>query len=52
MIYPVIGIGEYGWNFAGSDVNKSSIEWAEDKIIRKNIYIKEHMIDRGGTIRL
>jgi 23S rRNA A1618 N6-methylase RlmF len=42
---------EYGWRFAGSDVNKGSIDWAEENIIRKNLYLKDHTIDRGGSIR-
>lgn len=51
-IYPMIGMCEYGWRFAGSDVNKGSIEWAEENIIRKNLYLRDKMIDRGGSIRL
>lgn len=36
FIYPLIGIKKYGWRFAGSEVNKSSIEWAETKILKAN----------------
>jgi 23S rRNA (adenine1618-N6)-methyltransferase len=39
FIYPLLGISEFGWRFAGSDVNKGSIDWAEENIIRKNLYI-------------
>lgn len=34
---------------AGSELNKNSIEWAEDNIIRINPYLKEHF---QGPIRL
>jgi len=51
FIYPLLGMCEYGWRFAGSDVNKGSIDWAEENIIRKNLYLKDHTIDRGGSIR-
>ena len=29
LIYPIIGICEYGWNFIASDINKKSIQWAK-----------------------
>ena len=51
FIYPLLGMCEYGWRFAGSDVNKGSIDWAEENIIRKNLYLKDHTIDLGGSIR-
>ena len=33
-------------------MNQGSIDWAEENMIRKNPYLKDHMIDRGGSIRL
>ena len=51
-IYPLLGICKYGWKFAGSDVNKESIEWAQETIIRKNKVLLDSFIDLGGSIRL
>ena len=32
-IYPILGIGEFGWEMQGSEINKESKEWAEYQII-------------------
>ena len=39
----------YGWKFCGSDLNKESIEWAEEHIIKKNPFLEGHIT---GPIRL
>lgn len=51
-IYPLLGMSKYDWFFAGSEVNPQSIKWAEDNIIRRNKHLLDHMIDKGGSIRL
>jgi 23S rRNA (adenine1618-N6)-methyltransferase len=38
-IYPIIGINEYGWSFAVSDIDPVAIE-AANKIIELNIFLK------------
>jgi 23S rRNA A1618 N6-methylase RlmF len=48
-VYPLLAIAEFGWLMTGSEVNKKSIEWADDNIIRLNPYLKEHF---KGPIRL
>ena len=49
FVYPLLAIAEFGWLMTGSEVNKKSIEWADDNIIRLNPYLKEHF---KGPIRL
>jgi 23S rRNA (adenine1618-N6)-methyltransferase len=39
VIYPIIGIHEYGWSFVGSDVDSNALASAE-KIMRENESIK------------
>ena len=42
IIYPVIGISEYGWNFTGSDINKKALKHA-DKILQKNPNLRSRL---------
>lgn len=34
-IYPIVGIGEYGWNFVGTDVDRAALAWAK-KLVAAN----------------
>lgn len=38
-IYPIIGIAEYNWNFVGSDIDKNTLDIAQE-IIDNNIVLK------------
>ena len=38
-IYPIIGVVEYNWNFIGSDINKKSIDSAQN-IVKSNPQLK------------
>ncbi|WP_338378712.1 23S rRNA (adenine(1618)-N(6))-methyltransferase RlmF [uncultured Flavobacterium sp.] len=40
LIYPIIGVNEYGWQFVGSEIDSQSIKWA-DKIVKSNISLKD-----------
>jgi 23S rRNA (adenine1618-N6)-methyltransferase len=40
LIYPIIGINEYGWQFVGSEIDSQSIKWA-DKIVKSNASLKD-----------
>ena len=40
LIYPLIGVSEYGWQFVGSEFDCQSIKWA-DKIVKSNISLKD-----------
>jgi 23S rRNA (adenine1618-N6)-methyltransferase len=44
FIYPLLGIAKHGWSFAGSEINQSSIEWAEENIIKNNKILSEKFI--------
>ncbi len=35
LVYPIIGVSEYDWNFIGSDIDPISIDWAKE-ILAKN----------------
>ena len=35
-IYPVLGTLKFGWKMSGSDINKESIDWARERIIKVN----------------
>lgn len=39
LIYPIIGVSEYNWNFIASDIDKTSLSNAQD-IIDKNPHLK------------
>lgn len=39
LIYPIIGVSEYGWQFVGSEIDSQSIKWA-DKIVKSNTSLK------------
>jgi 23S rRNA (adenine1618-N6)-methyltransferase len=41
-IYPIIGVSVYGWSFVGSDIDKVSIESAQN-IIDSNEFLKENI---------
>lgn len=40
LIYPIIGISTYGWQFVGSEIDSQSIKWA-DKIAKSNSSLKD-----------
>ncbi len=40
LIYPIIGINEYGWQFVGSEIDSQAIKWA-DKIVQSNPSLKD-----------
>lgn len=40
LIYPIIGVSEYGWQFVGSEIDSQSIKWA-DKIVKSNTTLKD-----------
>lgn len=40
LIYPIIGVSEYGWQFVGSEIDSQSINWA-DKIVKSNASLKD-----------
>ncbi len=40
LIYPIIGVEAYGWQFVGSEVDSQSIKWA-DKIVKSNPSLKD-----------
>jgi 23S rRNA (adenine1618-N6)-methyltransferase len=40
VIYPVVGVHEYGWSFVGSDVDSAALASAE-KIMRENPLMRE-----------
>ena len=40
LIYPIIGINEYGWQFVGSEIDGQAIKWA-DKIVKSNPSLKD-----------
>ncbi|MEC4114706.1 23S rRNA (adenine(1618)-N(6))-methyltransferase RlmF [Myroides pelagicus] len=45
VIFPVIGVAEYGWSFVGSELDSVSIETAS-RIIDNNAHLKSNVIIR------
>lgn len=42
MIYPIIGIAEYGWQFIATEIDDQSIQTAQN-LIDKNIHLKQNI---------
>lgn len=42
IIYPIIGVAEYGWTFVGSDINTQSLKTAAN-IIENNPHLKSNV---------
>jgi 23S rRNA (adenine1618-N6)-methyltransferase len=41
VVYPIVGVHEYGWSFVGSDVDPTALASAE-RIMRENASMREH----------
>lgn len=48
VIYPIIGVAEYGWFFVGSDINTQSLKTATN-IIENNALLKNNVTIRQQT---
>ena len=42
-IYPILGTLKYNWKMTGSEINLTSIKWAEDRIINLNHKLKDRI---------
>lgn len=41
-IYPILGVGEYGWRFLGTDTDAGSVAWAK-KLVAANPSLKDRI---------
>lgn len=41
-IYPILGVGEYGWRFVGTDIDPDSVAWAK-KLVAANPSLKDRI---------
>jgi|LauGreDrversion4_1035100.scaffolds.fasta_scaffold119079_1 23S rRNA (adenine1618-N6)-methyltransferase len=41
-IYPILGVGEYGWRFVGTDTDAGSVAWAK-KLVAANPSLKDRI---------
>ena len=41
-IYPILGVGEYGWRFVGTDIDADSVGWAK-KLVAANPSLKDRI---------
>lgn len=45
VIYPLIGVSEYGWSFVGAEMDAEALRWAE-KLVQSNASVAGHIACR------
>jgi 23S rRNA (adenine1618-N6)-methyltransferase len=35
-VYPIVGVGEYGWKFVGTEVDATALAWAQQLVIKNS----------------